>query len=356
MRRLISWLALVAGLSLAAGCAPQPAYAPTPTKTPDPAYLLAEATATEQALPSTLTPLPSPAAPTDAPTPTATAVATDTETPAPTATVEQSAAPATDQATATEDASLPADHYWLIRPIPAGYRDYADRTYAYGMTAGGKLRPHTAWDMPNPQGTPVVAVADATVYYAGDDSQTQFGPEPNFYGNLIVLQLSGLTYNGRPIFTLYGHLSKVLVQTGQPVAKGDKIGEVGGTGIANGGTHLHFEVRLDDPMNYFTSTRNPDLWVEPYAGFGTLAGRITDASGNMLREVAITITSDKSTRYTWTYAGDENIPDDAWHENWTYGDLPEGWYAITASSGSKIYRARVYVHAGQTAWLDWVFD
>ena len=55
--------------------------------------------------------------------------------------------------------------------------------------------------------------------------------------------------------TLYGHLKPggILVEKGQEVKKGEKIGLVGMTGTATG-YHLHFEVRKDgkpvDPEPY----------------------------------------------------------------------------------------------------------
>jgi len=253
-------------------------------------------------------------------------------------------------------ANLPPLHYWLERPIPLAFQDYLDRTYPYGGTSGGRYRPHTGGDFFNPAGTPVVAVANATVAYAGTDQEIVYGPSSNFYGNLIVLQLTGITYKGQSIYALYGHLSQIDVETGQNVAAGSVIGEVGGTGVANGGPHLHFEVRIGDPKGYFTSTRNPDLWIEPYRGYGTLAGLITDGGGIPLREISIVIYGDDVTRYTWTYSGNENHPDDEWGENFTYGDLPEGWYTVSARSEKRTYSEDVYIWAGRTSWLEWEFD
>ena len=59
--------------------------------------------------------------------------------------------------------------------------------------------------------------------------------------------------NGRK--TLYGHTSKLLVQAGEKVFKGQPIALVGNTGNSFG-AHLHFEVIENgthvDPLNYVT--------------------------------------------------------------------------------------------------------
>ncbi len=333
----IASLALLAGM--VAACAPNPVPTPTPTKTPNVPPMV-EATLTATSPPPTLTPTdpPTPEAPSETPTPDITTTPTDTPPPP------------------TPDDGLPPDHYWMIRPIPTGWTDYLDRTYAYGSTSGGKYRPHTGVEFRNPVGTPVVAVANATVVYAGTDSTTLFGPQLDFYGNLIIIQLTDQADHGHPIYALYGHLSEFFVEAGQVVPTGEIIGAVGGTGVANGGAHLHFEVRVGDPYAYTTSTRNPDLWIRPYAGYGTLAGKVIDANGAMLREVALTVLGTDVTRYTWTYAGDENVPDTQWGENFTLGDLPEGWYTITTRSPQRTHRYEIYVRSGRTAWLEIVFD
>jgi len=49
--------------------------------------------------------------------------------------------------------------------------------------------------------------------------------------------------------TKYGHLQKIYVRLGQYVKRGDKIGEVGNTGISTA-PHLHYEVHYKDkPVN-----------------------------------------------------------------------------------------------------------
>ncbi len=324
-------------------------YPATPTKTPNPAST--QETVIPSSTPDVEPTQPSPTA--DPPTPIepeqTQAAQTQSAVPVVASTSTVTAIPP------TRDPNLPSEHYLLLRPIQSDYTDYADRTYAYGATSGGQYRAHTGEEFRNPPGTPVVAVGNATVQYAGTDESVVYGPQPGFYGNLIVLQMTDFTYNGQAVFALYGHLAEINVQTGQTVAMREVIGSAGSSGVALG-PHLHFEVRISDPLSYFTSTRNPDLWIRPYPGYGTLAGRVLDGSGAYLREVALTIHGIDMTRYTWTYAGDENIADDQWKENFTLGDLPEGWYTVTTRSGSRTYSNDVYIANGYTTWLELVFD
>ena len=59
--------------------------------------------------------------------------------------------------------------------------------------------------------------------------------------------------HGNGFSTLYGHMSKLNVTTGQKVTKGQVLGAGGRTGYATG-NHLHFEVRKDgkvvNPLSY----------------------------------------------------------------------------------------------------------
>jgi murein DD-endopeptidase MepM/ murein hydrolase activator NlpD len=64
----------------------------------------------------------------------------------------------------------------------------------------------------------------------------------NSAGRNVVIQHS----NG--YYTVYAHLSKILVSEGQTVSRGQKIGAMGHTGVAYG-THLHFGVYIGKPYN-----------------------------------------------------------------------------------------------------------
>lgn len=71
------------------------------------------------------------------------------------------------------------------------------------------------------------------------------------YGKVVILE-HGLV-NGKPMTTLYAHMSTILVSNGQRVNKGQVIGKEGTTGYSTG-PHCHFEVRVNgqpnNPLNY----------------------------------------------------------------------------------------------------------
>lgn len=306
-----------------------PTHTPTPTLTPTPSHT---ATPTPTATPT--------ATPTRTPTPTASHTPTATVTPAATATP-----------TATPTPLPPEDHYWLGRPIGPDGSSQITHYYPYG-TRGGEEEYliHHAVDLINPEGTSVVAVAPGQVVFAGDDSQTVLGPWNDFYGKVIMLRLEQ-TYQGQSLYVLYGHLSEVLAQEGQRVETGDVLGRVGATGIALG-PHLHLEVRVGGAT--YAHTRNPELWITPFAGLGTIAGRLLDAEGNPAPQTLLTFhhaeTPDARWRETRSYYVEEGIgPDPAWGENFTLGDVPAGDYVIKTRLDGRLYLAQVTVEAGRTA-------
>jgi murein DD-endopeptidase MepM/ murein hydrolase activator NlpD len=90
----------------------------------------------------------------------------------------------------------------------------------------GYTRFHRGVDYGAPSGTPIVAVSDGRVTFAGRHGG---------HGNYIKLShASGLE-------TAYAHLSRFAVSSGTYVRQGQVIGYVGSTGLSTG-PHLHFEV------------------------------------------------------------------------------------------------------------------
>jgi murein DD-endopeptidase MepM/ murein hydrolase activator NlpD len=331
------------------------------------AHLVPSATATLPPTPTftptnTLTPTSTPSA-----TLIPTATPTRTLTPSPTATVQASATPTltltpTLPATSTRGPTLTPppvgtvptlqDHYYMARPLSDNAINYAARTYPYGATAGGRLQVHLGQDMENPTGTPVLAAADGVVVFAGDDLTTLVGPYNNYYGNAVIIEHAFRDSSGEPVYSLYGHLNRVASTVGQSVKRGDIIGYVGAEGIAQG-PHLHFEVRVGSPFDYHV-TRNPDLWIFPYFNFGTLAGRVTDSAGNILNDVTLSVLNDTGvTRYTFSYADATVNGDSTFGENWTLGDLPEGYYTVRVSENGRVrFTQEVFVYPNKTTWVD----
>jgi murein DD-endopeptidase MepM/ murein hydrolase activator NlpD len=341
-----------------------PSHTPTITNTPTRTNTPTFTPTFTPTLPPTNTPtLPPTLTPSNTPTlpPTLTPTPSDTPTPIPTATFASPeddpnfTPPPTWTPPPANPGAAVTDHYILRRPIPNSRTDFVDRTYPYGGTSGGRYRVHHGVEFQNSVGTPVLATANGTVYYAGDDSGRLFGPQPNYYGQLIVIQHAVSSPGGGPVYTLYGHVSRIDVTTGQVVASGDQIGVVGAEGIAIG-PHLHFEVRVGDP-DCFCATRNPDLWIRPYFGYGTLAGRVTDAVGNTLQDVTLQVERAEVPRgvprFAFSYAGDSVNSDSAIGENFTLGDLPADYYDVTVrADGRRLFQQVVYVYPNQTTWID----
>ena len=91
-------------------------------------------------------------------------------------------------------------------------------------------------------GTPVLAAGKGRVDYTSQDYGT--------FGQMVVLN------HGDGYYTLYGHLSDILVTQGQEVQPGQTIGRVGDSGTSLKGTVLHFEVRKGG------AALNPEEWLK----------------------------------------------------------------------------------------------
>ncbi len=287
-------------------------------------------------------------------TPTPTATASPTVTPSPSFTPTYTFTPSITPTLA------PVAFFQLARPIAPGGTDYVDRSYPFGSTALGNWPVHHGVEFQNPRGTPVLAAAGGTVYYAGSDAERVFGPRLDYYGNLVILAHDFTALDGRPVYSLYGHLDELDVETGQQVALGDRLGRVGDTGIAIG-PHLHFEVRVGDPDS-FSASHNPEMWLRPYATYGMIAGRVVDAQGAYLPEVIVHIKrAGRSSvfRTAYSYADDPRINrDSVWNENVTVGDIPEGRYDVIVSTrfGQVRFAQEVEVRAGAITWVEIKLD
>jgi len=230
--------------------------------------------------------------------------------------------------------------------------------FPYGATGGGRYHQHHGVDYMNPAGTPVLAAAAGRVLFAGNDQETVYGLQPDFYGNLVIQELDQ-RFQGQPVYVLYGHLLEASVQAGQQLETGDQIGRVGMTGIAIG-YHLHLEVRLG--QNDYESSRNPVLWLRPGPGEGVIAGLFLDTTGKPVPEVPITFfraaEPAKWWRQTVTYGEWASHPDgkllpsdDQLGENFALGYVPAGDYLAKGEVGGKSYVRPVRVEAGEVAFV-----
>lgn len=103
----------------------------------------------------------------------------------------------------------------------------------------GGNRFHYGVDLAAETGTDIVAFADGEVYASGESSSL---------GNYVMLRHEG------GYVTLYAHCSRIVADSGS-VTMGEKIAEVGATGLVTG-PHLHFE--LHDGELYL----NPIYYVQ----------------------------------------------------------------------------------------------
>ena len=333
--------------------------------------MTATETITKEPAPATMTPIPTTAR-TETPTNTATSMPTMTlaETavpPTPTQPVTPSpltaaeATPAAPTITPTSwpttsptllrkppaDVDLSRSHIWFSRPVDGN--NIPSAPYRFGMTYHQRLSPHRGVDIANETGTPVLAVGPGIVLYAGADIETLFGPKPDFYGQVVVVKMDW-TWEGRIIYTLYGHLDTIAIESGQPVNPGDILGEVGSTGVSLG-PHLHFEVRQDDPYDY-GSVRNPELWYWPFNGRGVVAGRVIDASGNFMPGTRVNLDcSDGTPRHVETYWDQYTPPDDILMENFAISDLPAGSCRVSADLFGQVVEQFVDVQSGELSMV-----
>jgi LysM repeat protein len=115
---------------------------------------------------------------------------------------------------------------------PCSYASY-ENYYSSPINSGRKtqnLHGYNAVDLAAPSGTAIHAAADGTVIISRN------GGYNGGYGMYVVISHPNGTQ------TLYGHMSKNLVEVGEHVNQGEQIGAVGNTGKSTG-AHVHFEIR-----------------------------------------------------------------------------------------------------------------
>ncbi len=117
----------------------------------------------------------------------------------------------------------------LPSAVPLESADYSLSSH-YGIRIhpiSGKRKKHFGIDLAAPSGKPVYASASGLI---ADITTTEKG-----YDTYIVIK------HRFGFETLYGHLSKILVQKGQNIKQHELIATVGNSGSATG-YHLHYEI------------------------------------------------------------------------------------------------------------------
>lgn len=250
----------------------------------------------------------------------------------------------------------PDDHYWLARPLPSDRRNYDLEWYPYGnrpmRSQALPYRVHHGMDFPNDTGTPIFASSSGEVIWAGPLPSNRDGV--NYYGNTVVIKHDWL-WQGQDVYTLYAHTLELFVEVGDIVEQGQLIAGVGASGEVSG-PHLHMEVRVGE--NNYSSVRNPALWLAPYEGWGTLAGRFMDSRGRLIHGALITLYpletegfSDVPIRRQRTYEPSTVQSDDVWQENFVAGDLPAGDYQLVMSTAGQIFRREIRIKPIQTNYV-----
>ena len=101
---------------------------------------------------------------------------------------------------------------------------------------------HTGVDLASNAQAPIEAANSGVVVFMG---------ALGIYGNAVIID------HGLGLFSLYGHLSVINTSVGKNVAKGEKIGNSGLSGLA-GGDHLHFSILAGGQFV------NPQEWWDPH--------------------------------------------------------------------------------------------
>jgi len=146
------------------------------------------------------------------------------------------------RAPATGDSAVPDDGPTLPARWPLTVRSFRTRGLAFGDPATER---HTGLDLAVPVGSDVRASGGGRVKQTGSDSA---------FGAYVLLVHPG-GYE-----TMYGHLSRVVVQQGALVRAGQVIGLSGNTGRSTA-PHLHFEIRRGgqsvDPLTMVREGTSP---------------------------------------------------------------------------------------------------
>lgn len=248
---------------------------------------------------------------------------------------------------------------WFARPIAAEDNDHIDQTYRWGSTMGGVFQPHQGVEFNNPDGTPVHAIGDGLVVYAG---RAERGALTVGIRHDTMLAVGGRKYF---VFSVYYHNSALIAHVGDRVKRGDIISRVGHTGRATN-DHMHLEVHaaptdsvkpIIDSLNRYPSyTTNPELWITPLPGTGVIAGTVVDSAGVPIPQarvygIAKPVPRETPFAFAETY-GPRNHPHPVFGEHFAISDVPAGVQHLFVVIGGKRIQRTVVVRPGAMSWVE----
>ena len=241
------------------------------------------------------------------------------------------------------------DHFYFIRPIAADEVNWPAPNYRYGGVFFEDVV-HTGIDIDAPIGAPVQAAGPGKVIWAGYGLYSGSASEDDPYGLAVAIRHE-FGFQGRTLYTIYGHLSEVEVTRGQLVETGDQIGLVGDTGFTTG-PHLHFEVRVIEADFY--TTYNPELWIAPPQGWALFVARVMGTGSQLLFNQEVFF-SNLETEQVWqvvTYGADVGANSDPYYrENLVIGDLPAGNYEVRTPYLGRTYTATITLQPGRVTYF-----
>lgn len=168
------------------------------------------------------------------------------------------------QSVSSEISSLEAQRAAAARAAAAAKASsgYSTAPAAKSSAAGQFIWPTTVRTITSPYGYRYHPISGTYKFHSGIDIGASYGSpvyaaasgvctvsyDAGGFGNYVTIN------HGNGYTTLYGHMSSVIVSTGQSVSQGQVIGYVGSTG-ASTGPHLHYNVyyngSLTNPLSYY---------------------------------------------------------------------------------------------------------
>jgi hypothetical protein len=118
-------------------------------------------------------------------------------------------------------------------------------------------------------------------------------------------------------------------------------------------------VRLDTPDDY-NAVYNPMLWIQPFPGYGVIAGQVITPDGRAWSGVkvhAYRLDQDGAHLYRvfTSYALDEGVrPDPQLGENAVLSTVPAGDYEMVLKLDGKTYHQKIYVGPDQVSWFSFI--